>query len=89
MKLTRHQFLKIFGLGAITAGISKRISWATPRLASAREEVKKMKIKKVEIYTFDVPLVAPFRIAIGTVSAANDVLVKIITDSGLYGLGEA
>jgi o-succinylbenzoate synthase len=89
MKLTRHQFLKIFGVGAITAGISKRISWATPRLASAREEVKKMKIKKVEIYTFDVPLVAPFRIAIGTVSAANDVLVKIITDSGLYGLGEA
>lgn len=89
MKLTRHQFLKIFGLGAMTAAINEKMSWATPGMDSAREEVKKMKIKKVELYTFDVPLVAPFRIAIGTVSAANDVLVRIITDRGLYGLGEA
>jgi L-alanine-DL-glutamate epimerase-like enolase superfamily enzyme len=48
-----------------------------------------MKIKKIEIYNFDVPLFAPFRISIGTMYAANDVLVRIITDSGLYGIGEA
>lgn len=89
MKLTRQQFLKFFGLGMITAGLTERLCWAAPKLSSAREDVRKMKIKKIEIYTFDVPLVAPFRIAIGTMYAANDVLVKIITDSGLYGLGEA
>jgi len=48
-----------------------------------------MKIKKVEIYSFDVPLFEPFRISIGTMSAANDVLVRVLTDSGPYGIGEA
>lgn len=89
MKLTRHQFLKLLGLGAISTGMTRGLSWASSRVASAREEIRKMKIKKIEIYAFDVPLVSPFRIALGTMYAANGVLVKIITDSGLYGLGEA
>jgi len=89
MKITRQQFLKYFGLGILSTTLVEKLSAASPRFASSREEVKKMKIKKIEIYTFDVPLIEPFRIAIGTMYAANDVLVKIITDSGLYGLGEA
>ncbi|MCX8161367.1 MAG: dipeptide epimerase, partial [Candidatus Saccharicenans sp.] len=89
MKISRQQFLKFFGLGVASAAFSEKLGWASPRMAAARDEVKKMKIKKVEIYTLDVPLFAPFRISIGTMEAANDVLVKIITDSGLYGVGEA
>ncbi len=89
MKISRKQFLKFFGLGVASAAFSEKLSLASPRLAAARDEVKKMKIKKIEIYTFDVPLFEPFSIAIGTMYAANDLLVKIITDSGLYGIGEA
>ena len=89
MKISRHQFLKFFGLGVASAAFSEKLGWASPRLAAAREEVRKMKIKKIEIYNFDVPLFEPFRISIGTMEAANDVLVRIITDSGLYGIGEA
>jgi len=89
MKISRKQFLKYFGLGLTAAAVSEKLSWASPKLATAREEAKKMKIKKIEVYSLDVPLVEPFRIAIGTMYAANDVLVKIITDSGLYGIGEA
>ncbi|MGB9906283.1 MAG: mandelate racemase/muconate lactonizing enzyme family protein [Candidatus Saccharicenans sp.] len=89
MKISRQQFLKFLGLGAVSAAMADQLAWASPRLAAAREEARKMKIKKVEIFSFDVPLVEPFRISIGTMYAANDVLVRIITDSGLYGIGEA
>lgn len=48
-----------------------------------------MRIAEIEIYRFNVPLKEPFHISIGTVSGANDVLVRIRTDSGIVGLGEA
>jgi L-alanine-DL-glutamate epimerase-like enolase superfamily enzyme len=89
MKITRQQFLKYFSLGLASTALVKKPVLASAKIAQARGEVRKMKIKKIEIWTFDVPIVSPFRIAIGTMYAANDVLVKITTDSGLYGLGEA
>ncbi|HRD01793.1 MAG TPA: dipeptide epimerase [Candidatus Saccharicenans sp.] len=89
MKITRQQFLKYFSLGLASTTVIKKPSWPAGKMADARQEIKKMKIKKIEISTFDVPLTSPFRIAIGTMHAANDVLVKITTDSGLYGIGEA
>lgn len=89
MKISRQQFLRFFGLGMVSTAMADKLAWASPRLAAAREEVRRMKIKKIEIFSFDVPLVEPFRISIGTMYAANDVLVRIITDSGLYGIGEA
>ena len=48
-----------------------------------------MKIRSVEIHYFDIPLRQPFRISIGTMRAANDVLVRVETDAGLSGWGEA
>ncbi len=48
-----------------------------------------MKIQKVDIFYFDIPLREPFKISIGTMSGANNVLVRILTDSGLTGLGES
>lgn len=89
MKISRQQFLKFLGLGMVSTAMADKLAWASPRLDAAREEVRKMKIKKVEIFSFDVPLVEPFRISIGTMYAANDVLVRITADSGLYGIGEA
>ncbi len=48
-----------------------------------------MKIKDIDVYYFDIPLEEPFKIAIGTVEAATNVLVRIQTEDGLFGLGEA
>lgn len=48
-----------------------------------------MKIKVIEIYYFDIPLEEPFKIAIGTVDRATNVLIRIHTEDGLTGLGEA
>jgi L-alanine-DL-glutamate epimerase-like enolase superfamily enzyme len=90
MSLSRKQFLKFLGFGGLAAG-----TFGPGRLAgavgagAATAGSSKHKIKDIEIYAFDVPLVAPFRISIGEVRAANDVLVRIRTDSGLVGIGEA
>ncbi len=48
-----------------------------------------MKIQAIDIFYFDIPLVEPFKISIGTMHGANNVLVRILTDSGPAGLGEA
>jgi len=98
MSLSRKQFLKALGLGGLAAG-----AFGPGRLAGAFRDSEttglsataaptgsaKHKIKDIEIYALDVPLVAPFRISIGEMSAANDVLVRVRTDSGLTGIGEA
>lgn len=47
-----------------------------------------MKITSVEIYKFNVPLVEPFVIAIETITRAESILIKMNTDSGIYGWGE-
>jgi len=46
-------------------------------------------ITSVEIYKADIPYPEPFKIAIGEMTAANNVAIKINTDDGTYGIGEA
>ncbi|MTK12575.1 MAG: dipeptide epimerase [Clostridiaceae bacterium] len=48
-----------------------------------------MKIKDIQIGHISVPLVRPFKTALRTVHSVEDVIVKIITDSGNIGYGEA
>lgn len=48
-----------------------------------------MIIKSIEIYEISVPLVTPFKTALRTVEAVNDIVVKIISDTGEIGYGEA
>ncbi|MFT8349988.1 dipeptide epimerase [Clostridium saccharoperbutylacetonicum] len=48
-----------------------------------------MKIKNVEVFEISVPLVTPFKTALRIVEKINDVVVKIITDTGEIGYGEA
>ncbi|MDM8534462.1 dipeptide epimerase [Clostridiaceae bacterium HSG29] len=48
-----------------------------------------MKIVDIKIGFISVPLKKPFKTALRTVDAVNDVIVKIITDTGHVGYGEA
>ena len=48
-----------------------------------------MKIKKIEIGHLSIPLKTPFKTALRTVTSVEDVIVRISTDSGLVGYGEA
>jgi len=88
MNLSRKQFLKMIGLGAAAAGTSA-YSFASQKMEESKAAAKKLKITDVEIYLFDIPLVAPFRISIGEMAAANDLLVRVVTDQGIAGIGEA
>ena len=72
----------------------RRLQGLRPAVPSARSRrgrraAKKLKITDVEIFLFDVPLISPFRIAIGEMTAANDLLIRIRTDQGVFGVGEA
>ena len=88
MTVSRKNFLKMIGFGTLAAGAGAYVP-AARALDQARDTAKKLKIRDVEISLFDLPLAAPFRIAIGEMSAANDVLVRVITDQGVVGIGEA
>ena len=88
MSLSRKGFLRMLGLGALAAG-SKAYGLPSKALDDARSAAKKLRITDVEIFLFDIPLSSPFRIAIGEMTAANDLLVRVRTDQGVTGLGEA
>ena len=76
MSLSRKGFLKMLGFGALAAG-SKAYGLPAKALEAARADAKKLKITDVEIFLFDIGLTSPFRIAIGTMTAANDLLVRV------------
>ncbi len=87
MKITRKNFLKLLGLGFISTGVIG--GKERKEVKEAKSEAKRLKIKDIEIFYFDIPMVKPFRIAIGTMEGAKDVLIKIHTDQGIVGIGEA
>jgi len=89
MAMSRKNFLKMLGLGFLSTGAGKGLSQPSASLEKAKAEASKLKITGVDIYAFDIPLKEPFKISIGTVYAASDVLVMIQTDAGIVGLGEA
>jgi L-Ala-D/L-Glu epimerase len=46
-----------------------------------------VKITKIDIYRFSIPMV-PFTIATGTMDHAQNVFIRVHTDAGFYGVGE-
>ncbi len=48
-----------------------------------------MRIKEIQVGQISVPLIKPFKTALRTVDKIEDVVVKIITDTGHVGYGEA
>jgi len=51
--------------------------------------MKNPKITRVDIYKADIEFHEPFRIAIMEITSAQSLFIKITTNEGLYGLGEA
>lgn len=47
------------------------------------------KIDSIDIYKINIPMKFPFKIALGISYEANNILVRINTNEGIYGLGEA
>ncbi len=89
MSLSRQQFLKMLGLGSMSVGLSGNSLLGAEGIAAAKDAAGRLKITDVEVFLFDIPLVQPFRIAIGEMSSATDLLVRVQTDRGVSGLGEA
>lgn len=48
-----------------------------------------MKIKEIQIGEMQIPLVTPFRTALRTVDAVDDIVIRVIGDNGMEGFGEA
>ena len=48
-----------------------------------------MRITKIEIFSASLPLKVPFRIAIGVTVNSRSLFIRIHTDAGFYGIGEA
>ena len=48
-----------------------------------------MKIKKITLGEVNIPLVTPFKTALRSVDSVNDIVVRIETDDGAVGFGEA
>ena len=48
-----------------------------------------MKITRVDLIKADIPYWEPFRISLGASDSTNNVFVRIHTDVGHYGWGEA
>jgi len=87
--LTRNQFLKTLGLGALSPALLSRWSFASPKVEDAKAAARSLKIKDVEIYHFDIKLTEPFTVSLGTIYSSNGVLIRILTDAGIVGIGES
>lgn len=48
-----------------------------------------MKITAVEIYSLKIPFKKPLKVSIGVIEGADNVVIRMVTDSGLVGWGEA
>jgi len=48
-----------------------------------------MKIKKVEIIPVDIPYKMPFRVSSGGITSGSQIIVRIITDEGIEGVGSS
>jgi hypothetical protein len=86
MTITRKDFLKMLGAGALGAHLPAGKAMASPKMQTARADAKKLKIQDVEIYYFDIPLKEPFKISLGTITTSSGVLIRVITDAGIIGL---
>ncbi len=48
-----------------------------------------MRIKAIEVGRISLPLIRPFKTALRTVAAIEDVVVRVVSDDGIVGYGEA
>ena len=48
-----------------------------------------MKINQVEIIPLDIPFQMPFRVSYGAVVPGNFVVIRVLTDEGVEGIGNS
>src|SRR4030043_1516578 len=89
MTITRKDFLKMMGAGPLWAHLPAGRALASARMETARADAKKLKIQDMEIYYFDIPLKEPFTISLGTITTSSGVLIRVVTDAGITGIGES
>jgi L-Ala-D/L-Glu epimerase len=53
------------------------------------KEAKRMKINRVEIIPVDIPYKIPFRVSYGGITSGSQIIVRIITDEGIDGVGSS
>lgn len=87
--LNRSQFLKSLGLGALSTPFWTGAGVTSPVLEDTKARAKSLKIADVEIYLNDIKLLEPFTVALGTITSSNGVLIRILTDAGITGIGES
>ncbi len=89
MAMTRKGFLKTLG-GAAFAGTFLR---GSERLLAAQEKakvpLKAVRIRDVEVYPYNLPQKTVIHIALGSTSVTENVLVRLRTEEGVVGWGEA
>src|SRR4030042_2100263 len=89
MTITRKDFLKMVGAGALGAHLPAGRAWASPKMETARADAKRLKIQDIDIYYFDIPLKEPFTTTLGTITTSSGVLIRVVTDAGITGIGES
>jgi len=91
MNHTRRDFFRVMGLGAISSrDLFVRGQEKSPRLTPLKlPKISNVKITDVDVYYFDLPLLEPFKISIAEMKDALNVLVRLHTNQGIVGWGEA
>lgn len=90
MNISRKSFLK-----AVTATLGGAAlgDFSFPALARAQEKShlpgKSTRIRDIDIYPFSLPVKETIKIAIGTDIAADNIFVRLRTEDGVIGYGEA
>ena len=91
MNHTRRDFFRVMGLGALSlknflvGGEENNPSRAPLKLP----KIANVKITDVDAYYYDLPLLEPFKISIAEMKDALNVLVRLHTNQGIVGWGEA
>jgi len=89
MKLTRGGFLKSMA-GLTFAGLPwPKTGFLLSAQAVTGQPVRSTQIQDVEIYPYNVSMIEPFRVALSTITSAENVLVRLRTREGVVGWGEA
>ena len=89
MKLTRGGFLKSMA-GLTFAGLPwPKTGFLLSAQAVSGQPVRSIQIQDVEIYPYNVSMIEPFRVALSTITSAENVLVRLRTREGVVGWGEA
>jgi len=91
MNHTRREFFSVMGLGALSLkNFLVRGQENSPSLTPLKlPKISNVKITDVDVYYYDLPLLEPFKISIAEMKDALNVLVRLHTNQGIVGWGEA